>query len=128
MSQISSRDVADLQGIWDQVALEADGISNPPDELGATGAVATFSGNHFTAHTTEGVLLLEGMFTLDASLTPKAINWFDSIGPDKGKQLPGIYRLEGNLFVFIAADEGAPRPKSFRTGPGQTMRSFVRRK
>jgi uncharacterized protein (TIGR03067 family) len=128
MSQNSSRDVADLQGIWDQVLLEADGISNPPDELGATGTVATFSGNHFTAHTTEGVLLLEGTFTLDASLTPKAINWFDSIGPDKGKQLPGIYRLEGDHFIFITADEGAPRPTIFRTGRGQTKRSFVRRR
>ena len=49
------------------------------------------------------------------------------MGPDAGKILPAIYKLDGDHFVFIAGDEGAPRPTEFRTGPGQTMRSFVRR-
>ena len=128
MSELSSRDLAALQGSWEQVDLEADGISNPPDSLSPPGALTTFSDNHFAVRTTEGALLLEGTFTLDASATPKAINWIDSIGPDSGKQLPAIYRLEGDLLIFIAGDEGAPRPTTFRTGSGQTMRTFVRRR
>jgi uncharacterized protein (TIGR03067 family) len=127
MSKLSKRDLAALQGSWEQIDLEADGISNPPDDLSPPGALTTFSGNHFAIHTAEGVLLLEGTFTLDASASPKAINYIDSMGPDLGKQLPAIYKLEGDLFVFVAAEEGAPRPTSFRTGPGQTMRSFRRR-
>jgi uncharacterized protein (TIGR03067 family) len=71
MPQLSSRDLAALQGAWEQVHLEADGISNPPDELSPPGALTTFSGNHFAVRTTDGVLLLEGRFTLDASATPK---------------------------------------------------------
>jgi uncharacterized protein (TIGR03067 family) len=127
MSQLSSRDLAALQGAWEQVDLEADGISNPPDELSPPGALTTFSDNHFAVHTTDGVLLLEGTFTLDASAIPKAINYFDSMGPDSGKQLPAIYRLEGDRFIFVAGDAGAPRPTTFRTGSGQTMRTFRRR-
>jgi uncharacterized protein (TIGR03067 family) len=107
---------------------EADGISNPPDELSPPGALTTFSDNHFAVRTTEGVLLLEGTFTLDAAATPKAITWIDSMGPDLGKKLPSIYKLEGDFFVFIAANEGAPRPTTFRTGRGQTMRTLVRRR
>ena len=49
------------------------------------------------------------------------------MGDDAGKPLPASYRLDGDEFVFIAADEGMPRPTVFSTGPGQTMRSFVRR-
>ena len=128
MSELSNRDLAAIQGSWEQVDLEADGISNPPHNLSPPGALTTFSDNHFTVRTTEGALLLEGTFTLDASVTPKVINWIDSIGPDLGKQLPAIYRLEGDLFIFIAADEGAPRPTSFRTGSGQIMRTFARRR
>ena len=120
--------MAALQGSWEQVDLEADGISNPPDNLSPPGALTTFSDNRFAVRTTEGALLLEGTFTLDASATPKAINWIDSIGPDLGKQLPAIYTLEGDLFIFIAADEGAPRPTIFRTGSGQIMRTFARRR
>jgi len=127
MSQISELDVAALQGSWDHNDVEANGISNPPDDLSPPGAVSTFRGNHFAVHTSEGVLLLEGSFTLDATATPKAIDYIDSMGPDKGKRLLGIYRLENDFFIFAAADEGAPRPTAFRTGPGQTMRSFFRR-
>ena len=127
MSRLSSLDMAALQGSWRQVALEVDGISNPADDLSPPGMVTTFRDNHFAVRTAEGALLLEGSFTLDAAVAPKAITWTDSMGPDCGKQLPAIYRLDADSFTFIAADPGAPRPTAFCTGPGQTMRSFVRR-
>lgn len=126
-NQPSQEDLARLQGIWEQVAHEADGIADPPDEHGAPGAITTFTGQRFVVTTVEGAILLEGSFTLDASMTPKAITWVDAIGADAGKQLPAIYILDGDHFVFIAADEGCPRPTVFRTSPGQTMRSFIRR-
>ena len=128
MSRLSSLDLAALQGTWEQVALEVDGIPNPPDDLSPPGMVTTFVHNHFAVRTVEGALLLEGSFTLDGAADPKAITWTDTMGSDAGKQLPAIYRLDGDTFVFIAADAGAPRPTAFRTGPGQTMRSFVRRR
>lgn len=83
-------------------------------------------GDHFCVRKPQGELLLEGRFTLDASITPKAITWIDAMGPDAGMPLPASYRLEGGRFVFIAADAGAPRPTTFRTVPGLTMRTFVR--
>jgi uncharacterized protein (TIGR03067 family) len=110
------------------VDFEADGVSNPGDETGAPGAITTFNQNHFAVRTPEGALLLEGRFELDASSNPKAVNWIDSMGPDTGKSLPAIYKLEGDHFTFVAADADAPRPTVFRTSAGQTMRAFVRQK
>jgi uncharacterized protein (TIGR03067 family) len=124
----SAHDLAALQGAWEQVDFEENGIRNPPDEHGAPGALTLIHGNHFEVRTIEGGLLLEGNFMLDANVVPKAITWVDSIGADAGKHLPASYRLEGDRFIFIAADEGMPRPTVFRTVPGQTMRSFVRRR
>jgi uncharacterized protein (TIGR03067 family) len=121
----SDADIAALQGVWEQVGHEADGVLNPPDEHGAPGALTRFEGHHFSVRTVAGVLLLEGTFKLDATVTPKAITWTDSMGSDKGKQLPAIYQLDGDRFVFIAADEGDPRPTVFRTSIGQTMRTFM---
>lgn len=123
----SARDLAALQGIWEQVGFEENGIVDAPDGTGAPGALTIFSGNRFSVCTPQGELLLEGDFELDASSTPGAITWIDAIGPDAGKRLPASYRLEGDSFVFIAADEGALRPTEFRTVPGLTMRRFVRR-
>jgi hypothetical protein len=49
------------------------------------------------------------------------------MGPDTGKRLPAIYDLNGDDFVFNAADEGAPFPATFRTMQRQTLRRFVRK-
>ena len=124
----SCEDVAALQGQWEQVALEVDGISNPQDEFSASGTLSRFDGNRFMVHAANGTLLLEGAFSLDASTNPKSVDWIDATGPDKGKRLPAIYRLDGDHFVFVAGNEGAARPSEFRTSPGQTMRSFRRRR
>ncbi|NVZ94487.1 TIGR03067 domain-containing protein [Pseudomonas sp. D6002] len=127
MTPASNADFQTLQGAWEQTALEDNGVLNPTDEHSAPGAITTISGDQFQVVTVDGEVLLAGSFTLDASTAPKSITWVDSMGEDAGKQLPASYRLEGDHFVFIAADEGMPRPTRFSTGPGQTMRTFVRK-
>ncbi|CAM2742458.1 uncharacterized domain TIGR03067 protein [Pseudomonas gessardii] len=123
----TERDRQALQGTWEQIALEDSGIANPPDEHSAPGALTTIEGDRFQVMTLDGKVLLEGCFTLDARTTPKSITWIDAIGADAGKCLPASYTLEDERFVFIAADEGMPRPTHFSTTPGQIMRTFVRR-
>lgn len=115
-----------LQGTWEQVSFEEDGVLNPPDAHGAPGAKTSIIGNRFLVTTAEGEVLLEGTFELDAGTEPRSITWIDAIGPDAGKRLPASYILDDARFVFIAADEGAARPTEFRTTPGLTMRSFIR--
>lgn len=129
MSDQSAHDLAALQGTWEQIGFEQDGVADAPDLYeGAMGALTTITGNHFSVRAQDSRLLLEGSFSLDAALTPKAIDWMDAIGPDAGKRLAAIYRLEGDRFTFVAADAGMPRPGAFHTRPGQTMRTFIRRR
>ncbi len=123
----SEQDLAALQGIWKQVAFEEDGNPEAIDSYGGSPELlTTFHGRHFFVRSTSGQLLLEGTFVLDASTTPKTIDWTDGMGADADKTLPAIYRLEGDGFTFIAAEHGTPRPMNFKTLPGQTMRSFLR--
>jgi uncharacterized protein (TIGR03067 family) len=121
-------DLAALQGAWEQVNVEADGVTDPPDERCLSETFMTITAKHFNVHTGNGTVLLEGIFTLNAAMKPKAVTWVDSMGPDAGKRLPASYMLNDDSFVFRAADEGAPRPIVFRTQPGLTMRSFVRKR
>ena len=120
-------DLDTLQGTWEQVGFEENGTSKSQDEHGTTGAMTTFSQNRFMVRALDGTLLLEGIFELDPSSSPKTVDWIDMMGPNAGKKLPAIYKLEKDRFVFIAADAGAPRPAVFRTASGQTMRTFIRR-
>ena len=127
MQSLSDPDYQMLQGAWEQTSLEDNGVLNPVDAHSAPGAITTISGDQFEVKTVNGEILLAGSFSLDSSTQPKSITWVDAMGDDAGKPLPASYRLEGEDFVFIAADEGMPRPAVFSTGPGQTMRTFVRR-
>lgn len=117
-----------LQGAWEQTSLEDNGVLNPADAHTAPGAITTISGDCFEVKTLAGDVLLAGRFSLNSLTQPKSITWVDAIGDDAGKALPASYRLEGDEFVFIAADENMPRPTVFKNGPGQTMRTFVRRR
>lgn len=123
-----NQDLTALQGVWEQIAVEVDGVANPPDAFSATGTLTTITGTHFAVRATDGTLLLEGDFTLDETVSPRRVTWVDAIGPDTGKRLPAIYELDGDNFVFNAADEGAPYPNHFRTAQGQTLRRFVRKR
>ncbi|WP_198647146.1 TIGR03067 domain-containing protein [Pannonibacter carbonis] len=119
-------DLDKLQGQWRQVRFEENGVVNPPDTHGAPEAITTITGTRFHVGIPDGATLLEGSFTLDPLATPKAITWVDSIGEDAGKSLPAIYDLTDTRFVFVAADEGMDRPTAFKSGPGLTLRGFVR--
>ncbi len=120
----AERDLAALQGVWEQVGLEADGVIDPPDPHSGPGVLCTFAGTKFLVRAPDGSLLLAGSFELEGA---GSVTWIDSIGEDAGKRLPASYRLDGDRFVFIAGNEGEPRPTSFSTTIGQTMRTFVRR-
>lgn len=127
MSSFQDQDFQALQGTWEQTSLEDSGVLNPVDAHTAPGAITTITGDRFEVKTVDGDVLLAGRFYLDSSTVPKRITWVDAMGDDAGKHLPASYRLDGDEFVFIAADESMPRPLAFSTGQGQTMRTFVRR-
>jgi uncharacterized protein (TIGR03067 family) len=127
MPQPPDSDLKALQGSWEQIGLEIDGVKVPRDDLSPVGGITYFIGKRFTVHAADATLLLEGAFELNETVTPKEIDYIDSIGPDSGRRLPAIYKLEDDLLTFTVANEGAPRPTIFRSGPGEVMRIFVRR-
>ena len=97
MPSSSATDYRALQGAWEQVALEDNGVLNPPDAHSAPGAITTISADTFEVVTVEGETLLAGRFVLDADTTPKSITWVDAIGADAGKSLPASYHLDGKV-------------------------------
>lgn len=119
-------DLARLQGRWKQIRFEENGVIEPPDVHGGHGAITTIAGDTFEVRLDGGELLLAGRFIIDPTKTPRSITWIDNMGDDAGKPLPASYQLEGDSFVFIAADEGMPQPQAFITSPGLTLRGFVR--
>jgi uncharacterized protein (TIGR03067 family) len=60
----------------------------------------------------------ESTFTLDPKAKPKGITVKVGSGPLKGKELPGIYELDGDDFKICLNVEGTERPKEFKGDAG----------
>ena len=63
---------------------------------------------------------------LDATKTPKTIDYAMTEGITKGKQQLGIYELNGDTFKSCFAKPGAERPGDFKPGEGRTVSVWKR--
>jgi uncharacterized protein (TIGR03067 family) len=127
MSNNAEKDLALLQGAWEQVRHESNGTAMSGDILDAAGTYVTFAGNDFTVTTAEGKVLSKGTFLLDAATIPRQVTWTDAVGSDQGKPISAIYTISEDEFIFVYAQDGAAKPTDFRADAGQAMRRFVRR-
>ena len=117
------RDEADkFQGAWKQISYERDGLKESLDDEKGWEPRTIFSGNNFVVTIADGSIPIKGIFKLDPTREPKAIDYTDTFGADAGKTFLAIYSLEGDELIFCAADEGHARPTEFKTKPGQVLR------
>lgn len=116
-----------LQGLWKQIGYERDGVVEPIDNEKGWQPQTKISGNTFTVTIADGSTILRGVFKLDSTRTPKAIDWTDKSGSyARDKTIKAIYTLTSTDFVFCAAYEGAARPTQFTTKPGEVLRRMKR--
>jgi uncharacterized protein (TIGR03067 family) len=121
----TERDLALLQGAWQQVAHEANGAACAPDEF--SDAVTNFNGTEYSVVRPDGTVLVKGTIRLDATTIPRQAVLVREAGLDKGRIFPAIYSLSGDDFVVAAAnDDRAGKPTDFKTEVGQFLRRFVR--
>ena len=71
-----------------------------------------------TTVTVGGQLIMKAKFRLDASKTPKTIDYDVIDGPTKGKKHLGIYELNGDDLRLCVGRIGRPRPTNFAAADG----------
>src|SRR5262245_11009724 len=59
----------------------------------------------------------EGTFTVDPSKSPKEMDIKSTGGPNKGKTIPAIYKLDGDTLTIAYELGGGKRPEKFETKP-----------
>ena len=126
-SNNTDKDLALLQGTWEQVSHEANGAACAPDEF--TDAVTRFNGDEYTVIRKDGTLLVKGTIRLDATTIPRRAVLMRVAGLDKGRIFPAIYNISGDSLVLAAAnDDRKTVPTDFKTEIGQFLRRFVRKR
>jgi uncharacterized protein (TIGR03067 family) len=121
-TETAKKDLAQLQGKWAMVSGGAGGEF--VNSVIVTNSYRVCDGNQTTV-VVGGQLLMKANFTLDASTTPKSINYQVTAGPNTGKSQLGIYELEGDILRFCFAAPGNARPTDFITKPGDGRTSSV---
>src|SRR5258708_4677356 len=117
------KDMAALEGEWSMVSGERDGGAVPDDLLKSAKRV-TKAGE--TTVSFGDQVFMKAKYTVDPSKTPKAIDYEVSEGPNKGKKVLGIYKVDGDTATFCFAQPDKERPTKFETkeGSGLTLSTW----
>jgi uncharacterized protein (TIGR03067 family) len=117
---------AKLRGTWQLVSAEANGKQTPVDVVAKIRVV--IAGNTHSVYLGDKALAHDVAWHVDPTTDPKSTTDTINDGPDKGKQIRGIYRLEGDTLTSCVGPVDGPRPTEFSAGAGsgQTLRIFRR--
>jgi uncharacterized protein (TIGR03067 family) len=115
-------ELARLDGTW-QLVSATPGGKEPPGEVVKKIRVVIKAGRH-TVYFGDDVVAKEIPFTIDPARDPKATT--DTL--PGGKEIKGIYKLDGDTLTSCVAEVGKERPSEFasRPGSGHTLRVFER--
>jgi uncharacterized protein (TIGR03067 family) len=119
-------ELARIEGTWQLVYAETDGKTAPTEKIRPVRV--EIKGSSHSVYFGDKQVVHDVSFTLDPTATPRTIDDTVNEGPDKGKQIHGIYELEGDTLASCVAKAGQERPKKFSTTPGSghTFRVFKR--
>jgi uncharacterized protein (TIGR03067 family) len=112
-----------FKGNWSIHSITIDGRAAPED------LVKNFR-CHFDektySDTVANEVIEEGSYTIDASKTPKTIDFDIKKGRKEGKRQLGIYKIEGGKITLVMTQAGSTeRPKSFKAESGDSLVEVV---
>jgi uncharacterized protein (TIGR03067 family) len=113
-------DMDRFEGEWSGVSLVLNGQALPADFVKSFKRVV--KGNETTV-LNGGQVILKATYTVDASKSPRSIDYQITQGPDKGKMQLGIYEFEGEMVRVCLSQPGSDRPTEFasKAGDGRTF-------
>jgi len=114
----AKKDAAALEGEWSMVSGERDGAAIPDDVL-KTAKRVTKAGE--TTVSFGDQVVMKAKFTIDPAKTPKAIDYEFTEGQNKGKKVPGIYKIDGDTVTFCFSAPEKERPTKFEAGAGSGL-------
>jgi len=112
-----------LKGKWSAVSISVGG-KPAPAEFVKDFKFTLDDKNYTNLMGTE--VVEEGGYKIDASKSPKTIDFDIKKGQDHGKKQLGIYKIEADKLTIVVAQAGSDeRPKSFKVEPESLVMEIV---
>jgi uncharacterized protein (TIGR03067 family) len=105
----------EFEGEWQMVSGVMNGV---PIERSAVQWVRRVTTGRQTIVYAGPQTMMKMEFATDSSKSPKAIDYFNTGGSNKGTSQLGIFEFEGDLLRVCTAAPGAARPSAFQSVPG----------
>lgn len=122
---LAKKDLEKFQGKWSLISAERDGQKMPEEQTKKI--KLTIQGHKFILRK-DGVVISEGIMTLDASKKPRTIDETITAGPNKGKVFLALYEIDGEHHKICFATLGKKRPTAFSSTNGQLLQVWRRDK
>ena len=106
----------DLDGEWEVVSVTHDGKPQPTDDAKP---VITIKGDAVAFKAKDESH--SGKIVVDASKTPKTMDFMPDDGPQKGKTLLGIYEVKGDELRLCHGEDGKDRPTELASKEGSGL-------
>ena len=110
-------DAKSIQGAWTPSKAELGGKA-VPDAVLKTIKLKLDNGKYKASVAGESDI---GTYTLDVASKPKGMTVNGTEGPNKGKNFPAIYELDGDTLRICYDLAGAKRPTDFRSTAGTKL-------
>ncbi len=123
---IAKKELERFQGTRQLVSALNDGVPTPEEREKQIRVAIT--GKTHTVTFGDDVIAKDVRFEIDPTTNPKQVNDTLDLGPHKGKQIFGIYKLDGDTLTSCVAELGTDRPTEFSSKPGshRVLRVFRR--
>jgi uncharacterized protein (TIGR03067 family) len=102
-----------IEGIWVPISAELNGRPFP-DEILKT-IQLSIKGNDYVVNV--GGVVDHGYIILDTTKIPMTMDIVGTEGPNKGKTIPAIYKVENRLLIICYDLDGHNRPVEFKSKP-----------
>jgi uncharacterized protein (TIGR03067 family) len=116
-------ELAKLQGQWQLVAVERDGLTVPDEHF--QGEIFLIQGERLTV-VKAGEVLVRATMTFDPTTSPPTFVQTIAEGPHRGQKFHGIYELDGDTLRSCGSSADRERPREFATRNGEKL--FVSRR
>lgn len=112
-----SPDLKQMQGTWRVILVEFGGKKATKEENEKVNFRLVVEGERYTVYLNDEKFT-SGRMKLDPAKKPKEMDTREEEGPNKGKTLQSIYKIEGDVMMACFNVPGGQRPTEFKTEEG----------